>query len=85
MCQTRRQRRRDKASHRSARAADSQVSKFLMAKILEQVSGKKSQVSMATTASSSHRLEEGEDMFRLPPLPEEGRERLKEESVSDEE
>ena len=61
--QAKRQRKRDKASHRSATAAKKQVSKYLMAKILEQVSGEKSKVSMA---AASH---EDIDMFKLPPLP----------------
>lgn len=64
-----RHRKRDTASQRSAQAASRQTSKYLQAKILEQVTGEKSRVSIPPVSGCETSLGEG-DMFELPPLPE---------------
>ena len=65
--QAARHRLRDKAEQRSARAASKRTSKFLQAKILEQMSGEKSRVPVPEVAEVRQKGEE--DMFHLPPLP----------------
>lgn len=68
VCQAKRHKQRAKASHKSASAAEKKMKKFLMSKILEQVSGERSKVSNLVPPTTQ---EEGDDMFKLPPLPKE--------------
>ncbi len=58
-----RRRKRDAAGQRSAKAASKRRSKFLQAKILEQMTGEKSRV----PGKPAHHGGEV-DMFQLPPL-----------------
>ena len=61
--QTERSRKRVRATHKSLRAMDKQVTKFLQDKILEQVYGKEGGSAPQLTIATPP------DMFKLPPLP----------------
>ncbi len=52
------------------------MKKFLMSKILEQVSGERSKVSNMAAAVLPASRQEAEDMFKLPPLPKKPKETL---------
>ena len=58
---------REVASQHSKRAADKRTSKFLQAKILEQMTGEKSRISFSEVNVGNLGQT---DMFELPPMPE---------------
>ncbi len=62
--QASRNRRREEASEKSLKAADKQLSKYLQAKILEQMTGQESSVLPPAPSGSAE-----QDLFCLPPLP----------------
>ena len=63
--QAARRRKRDAATQRSVKTANKQTSKYLQAKILEQMTGESSRVPIPAVVGT-HRGEA--DMFVLPPL-----------------